>query len=109
VNTLEFNHPDDAQRAYEEATKEGRSDEFKLDFSAFILSLSSTVLVAIGTLPDPISKEVKKNIPLAKQMIDVINMLKEKTKGNLTKEENELISSLSTDLKMKYLQAVDFK
>lgn len=103
---MEFNHPDELKN---EDKKESANYDIKVDFSAFILSLSSTVLVAVGEIPDPITKETKKNIRAAKQMIDIINMLKDKTKGNLTKEEDELIQNLCFELKMKYLQASNFK
>jgi len=106
---MEFNSPDKNKNSTDDAFDNLQSDDFKLDFATFVLSLSSTVLIATGELPDPISKETRKNIPLAKQMIDVISMLREKTKGNLTKEENELINGLCSELKMKYLQAVNFK
>jgi hypothetical protein len=106
---LEFDHPGEMEDITEKGSDKSQGDFIKLDFSSFVLSLSSTVLVGIGEIPDPITKETKKNIGLAKQMIDIINMLKEKTKGNLTKEEDELIQGLCSELKMKYLQAVNFK
>ncbi len=104
---MEFNHPDEMKK--EEAGTHRKGHSVKIDFSAFILSLSSSALVAIGAIPDPLTKEMKKDLGTAKHMIDVINMLKEKTKGNLSKDEDELIQSLCSELKMKYLDAVKFK
>jgi hypothetical protein len=72
-------------------------------FSTFILSLSTSVLVCLGELPDPLKNEKSTNLPLAKQTIGIIEMLKEKTKGNLTEEEDRLIESILYDLRMKYV------
>jgi hypothetical protein len=77
-----------------------------LNFSTFILSLSTSVLVNLGELPDPISKTKEVNFSLAKQSISIIEMLKEKTKGNLTPEEDNLIESVLYDVRLKYVQLV---
>ena len=74
-------------------------------FSTFILSLSTSALVHLAELPDPVSNEKKVNLQLAKQTIALIEMLKEKTKGNLTGEEDRLIDDLLYDLRLKYVQA----
>ena len=72
-------------------------------FSTFLLSLSTSVLVCLGELPDPLKNEKSTNLPLAKQTIGIIEMLKEKTKGNLTEEEDRLIEGILYDLRMKYV------
>jgi hypothetical protein len=83
-----------------------REDFFTgLNFSALILSLSTSVLVNLGELPDPVSNEKEINLPLAKQSISIIEMLKEKTKGNLTQDEERLIGNMLYDLRMKYVEA----
>lgn len=74
-----------------------------LTFSTFILSLSTSVLVNLGELPDPLTNEKKVNLPLAKQTIGIIELLMEKTRGNLTQEEDKLVSNLLFDLRMKYV------
>lgn len=76
-----------------------------LAFSTFLLSLSTSVMVCLGELPDPVRNEKSTNIPLAKQTIGIIEMLKEKTKGNLTEEEDRLLEGILYDLRMKYVQA----
>jgi hypothetical protein len=75
----------------------------QLTFPTFVLSLSTSVLVNLGELPDPLTNEKKVNLPLAKQTISIIELLMEKTKGNLTQEEDKLVSSLLFDLRMKYV------
>lgn len=72
-------------------------------FSTFILSLSSSALVSLGELPDPVTKEKKVDLNMARQTISIIEMLKEKTKGNLTEEEERLIDTTLCDLKLKFV------
>ncbi len=75
-----------------------------VDFKNFIIGISQSVLIYLGLIPDPITNKINKNLPLAKHTIDTIEMLKEKTKGNLTSEEASVINSILTDLKLKYVQ-----
>lgn len=79
--------------------------EDQLTFSTFILSLSTSVLVSLGELPDPLKNEESLNLPLAKQTISLIEMLNDKTKGNLAEEEERLVSNILYDLRMKYVEA----
>jgi hypothetical protein len=96
----------DQERPASDAASWGRSDVFsELGFSTFILSLSTSALVHLAELPDPISNEKKVNLPLAKQTIAIVEMLQKKTKGNLTEEEDQLIGDLLYDLRLKYVQA----
>jgi hypothetical protein len=86
---------------------EGRWSEndllYEFGFSTFILSLSTSALVHLGELPDPITNKKEVNLQLAKQTISIIEMLKEKTKGNLTKEEASLLDNVLYDVRLKYL------
>lgn len=93
------------RQADEAAGRENSNVFSELGFSTFILSLSTSALVHLAELPDPISNEKKVNLPLAKQTIAIIEMLKEKTKGNLTEEEDQLIEDLLYDLRLKYVEA----
>lgn len=76
-----------------------------IDFATFVLSLASSALVHLGELPHPERQKAERHLPLAKQTIDVIGMLQEKTRGNLSKEESELIEHMLFDLRMKYVAA----
>jgi len=75
-----------------------------ITFSTFILSLNTAALVQLGELPDPLTKEKKVDLVLAKQVIDTLEMLLEKTKGKLTPEEEELIKSILFDLKLRFVK-----
>lgn len=76
------------------------------DFSSFIFSISTTVLMDLGEIEHPIDKEKKVNIKMAKHSIDVLDMMKEKTKGNLTEQESALIENIVTDLKLRYCNKI---
>lgn len=75
----------------------------EIDFSTFIVSLSSSVLIHLGVVADPMSGEQKKDLAIAKQTIDMLAMLQEKTRGNLTNEEGQLLESMLYDLRMRYV------
>jgi hypothetical protein len=78
----------------------------EVTFSAFVYSLSTSALVHLGEIPEPITEKMDKNLPLAKQTIDILGILQEKTKGNLTQEEENLLSSFLYDLRMRYVKAM---
>jgi hypothetical protein len=76
----------------------------EMNFSSFILSLSTSALMHLGEVPDPVTQKVDKSLPLAKQSIDLLGMLREKTRGNLTPDEEKLIDHLLTDLRWRYIR-----
>jgi len=78
---------------------------YEFGFPTFILSLSTSALVHLGELPDPLSNTKEINLQLAKQTISIIEMLKEKTEGNLTKEEENLIDSVLYDVRLKFVNS----
>ncbi len=81
--------------------------EGKPKFTDLILSLAQSVYVLLGVVEDPFSKEKKVDLKQAKYTIDLIEVLKEKTEGNLLQDEQELLEEVLYDLKMKYLNALD--
>lgn len=93
----------------EEERKEEKKEDIPLPevtFSNFVFSLTTQALIQLGEIQDPGSKETMKNLPLAKQTIDLIGMLREKTSGNLTKEEEAFVNTALYDLRMRYVKAV---
>jgi len=78
----------------------------EITFPSLLFSLSTSALIQLGEIQDPMSKQTAKNLPLAKQTIDLIGMLKEKTKGNLTSDEEKLMENMLYDLKLRYVKAV---
>ncbi len=75
------------------------------DFTTFCFSLASAALIHLGESPAPETGKTEQNLPLAKQTIDVLTMLQEKTKGNLTEEEDKLLSTVLYDLRMRFVEA----
>jgi hypothetical protein len=75
----------------------------EIDFSTFVVSLSSSVLIHLGVVADPMTGEQNKDLAIAKQTIDMLGMLQEKTRGNLTNEESQLLESMLYDLRMRYV------
>ncbi len=92
-----------------EEPKEGteRAPLPEVNFSSLIFSLSSSALLHLGEIADPQSGQKKKDIALAKHTIDTIAMLKEKTQGNLTGEEEKFLDSMLTDLRWRYVRAAE--
>jgi hypothetical protein len=76
-----------------------------IDFNTFVLSLSTSALMSMGEVPEPTTNELASNLPLARQTIDLIALLEEKTEGNLTGEEERLLSQVLYDLRMRFLEA----
>jgi len=93
--------------AGESATQQGALPE--INFSTFIISLSTQALMHLGEVANPLSGKVEIDIPVAKQMIDILGMLREKTRGNLNSGEDRLMEDILFDLRMKYVEAVKKK
>ncbi len=81
----------------------------KIDFTTFVLSLNSSVLVNLGYETDPISGGKSVNLPLTKQTIDILAMLEEKTRGNLTDDEKRLMTHILYELRLLYVKRKDEK
>ena len=77
----------------------------EINFTSLILSLSTSALIQLGEIEDPFTQKQSKNLPIAKQTIDLIGMLREKTKGNLTSEEEKFVEQVLFDLRMRYVKA----
>jgi hypothetical protein len=83
--------------------------DFNIDFSTFILSLTSSAFYHLGEIPDPKTGEKKMDLVAVKQTLDIISMLQTKTEGNLSEEEKKLIEQLIYELQIKYLDAQNKK
>ncbi len=83
----------------------GRGDLPPLDFITFILSLSTSVLMNLGVVENPVTKKTEKELPVAKQTIDLLSLIKEKTRGNLVEEEAKLLDDVLHELRMLYVKA----
>lgn len=88
-----------------EGQTEGKNNnQPTMDFTTFILSLTSSVQVHLGLVPNPVTQKTETDLLAARQTIDIMDMLQEKTKGNLSKEEQRLLEYVLYDLRMKYVE-----
>jgi hypothetical protein len=78
----------------------------ELTFGSFLVSLSSSAFICLGQIPDPHTGKQEKNLPLAKQTIDLLGVLRDKTRNNLTPDEENLFDHLLYDLRMAYIKEV---
>ena len=81
-----------------------------LTFTSFVLSLASTAAIHFGDLPDPVSGEPGEvNLSGAVQMIEILSLLEQKTKGNLTAEERQILEQVLYELRLRFVEARDHR
>jgi hypothetical protein len=91
--------------AHQRAPAESESQRVpELNFATFIISLSTQALAHLGEIPDPVEGAVRVDLNAARQMIDILVLLRDKTKGNLDSAESGLLESALYDLRMKYVE-----
>jgi hypothetical protein len=88
-------------------TDEGPLPE--INFTSFIFSLSTTAMYHFGDFPDPVTQKGQRNLPAAKQTIDILSILKTKTEGNLDENEKQLLDRLLYELRMRYVKEMTHK
>ncbi len=76
----------------------------EINFATFVISLSTQALVHLGEIPDPVDRSAHVDLFAARQIIDILGMLREKTKGNLDSAEGTLIDDALYDLRLKYVE-----
>ncbi|MCK4466981.1 MAG: DUF1844 domain-containing protein [Desulfobacterales bacterium] len=95
-------------QAQKETTPEERQEPEihlpEINFATFIISLNASALVHLGVLEDPASGKKVKNLAMGKQTIDILSMMEEKTRGNLSKEEESMLKNILYDLKIIYVK-----
>jgi hypothetical protein len=90
--------------AHPEPNRGGAAPAAELTFAAFVWSLSEQALAALGEIPDPATGKVSHDLIMAQQMIDIIIMLRDKTRGNLDQHEQTLVQEILSTLQMKYVE-----
>jgi Domain of unknown function (DUF1844) len=76
----------------------------EINLPTFIASLNASALVHLGVIEDPVSGKAEKNLAMAKQTIDILSMLQQKTAGNLTPDEEAMLKSILYDLRILYVK-----
>ncbi len=80
---------------------------YEANFSTLILSIGSSAAMALGLAPNPMTNKTEKDLPLARFNIDLLCMLRDKTKGNLSDDEQKFLQSIVHDLQMKFVSSKD--
>jgi hypothetical protein len=81
----------------------------EINFVSFIYSLATTAFFHFGDIPDPATNQTARNLPAAKQTIDLLNLLKTKTQGNLDEGEKKMLEDILYELKMRYVKETTAK
>lgn len=85
-------------------TEHTHDHKLEASFVTLAMSVASAAIMSLGLAPDPTTKKTNVNIDMARFNIDLLDMLKEKTKGNLVKEESDFITNVLSDLKLKFVE-----
>jgi hypothetical protein len=86
--------------------KQGRCVMPEVTFPAFIMSLNTSALYHLGEIGDPATGKKIVDMDLAKHAIDTLVLMQNKTKGNLTEDETELLKNMLYDIKIRFVKAV---
>ena len=78
--------------------------EIPVSFSSFVVSIASSAMLHLGEAPDPVTGKREVNLAVARQTIDVLGVLRDKTKGNLEEDEGKLLDTLLYELRTKFLE-----
>ena len=95
------------QESQEQAAAGDQEEEAQfpeINFPTFVASLNASALLHLGVIEDPASGQKTKNLPMAKQTIDILSMLESKTEGNLTKEEENMLKNILYDLRILFVK-----
>jgi hypothetical protein len=97
------------EKSKKKQTKKKKPDESieiipPLDFSSLVLPFYTQAVIKLGLAKDPLSKKEEKNLDLAKRLIDLLGLLKERTKGNLKPEEEKFIEACLHQLRTVYME-----
>lgn len=90
-------------------SEKGQEPLPEVNFASFILSLSTTAMYHFGDFPDPATQEGRRNLPAAKQTIDILSLLHTKTTGNLSDDERQLLEGILFELRMRFVKEMSAK
>lgn len=100
----EKKRPPESQQAPDAGEQAEQLQFPEINFPTFVASLNASALVHLGVIEDPASGKKAKHLPMAKQTIDILSMLQEKTAGNLTKDEESMLKNILYDLRILYVK-----
>ena len=102
----DFEEGSEAESAEPAGDSDPQTPMPEINFSTFVISLNASALLHLGAIEDPTTGKKDKDLPMAKQTIDILSMLKEKTSGNLSNDEENLLKSILYDLRMIYVKEI---
>lgn len=106
--TIDQEWKEQAQQEKKEARQEGTRPHIpEPNFMLFVSGLASQTLIALGQIENPFTKQKAINRDQAKYTIDTLKMIEEKTRGNLTQEEEKYLQGLLYDLRMSYISTTE--
>jgi hypothetical protein len=94
------------QESEDEAASAEPQESEELNFSNYVASLGYQALIFMGEIPNPVSQQVEKNLGQSKFLIDTMLLLREKTKNNLTEQEDKLLNGAIYELQMKFIEVL---
>jgi Domain of unknown function (DUF1844) len=97
--------PEAPRPPHPEAGEIPRHDMPPADFATFVAMLANNIMLFLGQIPDPVTRQRRRDLPQAKHTIDILVMLRDKTRGNLTADETQLLQELLPQLQMAYVAA----
>ncbi len=91
-----------------ESSSEGSDgvDDMEINFVNYVSGLGFQAMIFMGEIPNPVTNEMDKNLQQSKFLIDTLVMIREKTKGNLSDQEDGLLNATLYELQLKYVEAV---
>lgn len=92
------------EKEKENLKKEGKFVPPEADFKFFVTTLALQASIALGEMPNPVTSKKEEDLAQAKFLVDTLGMLKDKTKGNLSGEENTLLENILYELRMQYVE-----
>ena len=102
-STAATKQPSESPDSQTASASSQETHRYPVTFSSFVISLGSSSLMLMGEQLDPQQPSVPVNLPQAKEIIDLLSVLEEKTKGNLTTEEQTVLRDMLYALRMKYV------
>lgn len=94
-----------AEKKVREPTKPERAPLPPASFPLLLTTLATQAMVGLGAVPNPLTNKAERDLEQAKHFIDLLGILEERTKGNLTAEERRLLDAFLFDLRLQYVEA----
>ena len=106
ANSPQAHNPNESNTTIQNQDARTEEGSERLDFPSFLVGIYSQTLIFLGEIPNPETNVVTKNLDAARQNIDILNILEEKTKGNLSFEEENLMQEILNNLRLLFVKKI---